>query len=156
MFPVLWLALIAAGRAQLPTAPFPVQQAPFQQRPQGLQSSFQRQRQQAPGQGIFPAQGTPLNPLNPLNPNPLNPLTPIGAAVQNPYRYNQYSQQLQQNYVPITAYLNELNLDGSFSYGYAAADGTTAQAQGYVKNLGYGEGVEAQVSSIPFFYKRFP
>lgn len=81
--------------------------------------------------------------------NPLaNPLAPpiTGAGLQNPYtRYNQYQQQ---NYVPITAYQNELNLDGSFSYGYSSADGTTAQAQGYVKNLGYGEGVEAQVGSF--------
>lgn len=136
---LLMLSLLASTRAQLPSALF--QQSPFQQRQQqGLQQQqqtpFQRQRQQQ--QGLFPSQGNPLNPLAPLTP----PITPLGAGIQNPY--NRY----QQNYVPITAYQNDLNLDGSFSYGYAAADGTTAQAQGYVKNLGYGEGVEAQVSVV--------
>lgn len=138
---MLMLSLLGSTRAQLPSAPF--QQSPFQQRQQqGLQQQpqqtpFQRQRQQQ--QGLFPSQANPLNPLAPLAP----PITPLAAGIQNPY--NRY-QQYQQNYVPITAYQNDLNLDGSFSYGYAAADGTTAQAQGYVKNLGYGEGVEAQVS----------
>lgn len=140
---LLLLVLCDSGRAQLPSAPF--QQSPFQQRQQGVlqqQTPFQRQRQQPiAGQGLFPSQGSALNPLAALAP----PITPLQAGVQSPYnRYNQY----QQNYVPITAYQNDLNLDGSFSYGYAAADGTTAQAQGYVKNLGYGEGVEAQVSVL--------
>ncbi|TDG50801.1 hypothetical protein AWZ03_002790 [Drosophila navojoa] len=144
---LVFCVLIAVGHAQLPNAPF--QQTPFQQRqlqqqqqpqqPQPPPPPFQRQRQQPPGQGLFPVQANPLTPLSPLN-----PLTP------NPYsRYNQYAQQ---NYVPITAYQNDLNLDGSFSYGYAAADGTTAQAQGYVKNLGYGEGVEAQVIQGSYSY----
>lgn len=57
-----------------------------------------------------------------------------------------------QNFVPITAYQNELNYDGSFSYGYSAGDGTTAQAQGYVKNLGLGEAVEAQVVQGSYSY----
>lgn len=140
---LLLLLLCDSGRAQLPSAPF--QQSPFQQRQQGVppfqrQRQQQQQQQQIAGQGLFPSQGSPLNPLAALAP----PITPLGAGVQNPY--NRYQQYPQQNYVPITAYQNDLNLDGSFSYGYAAADGTTAQAQGYVKNLGYGEGVEAQVS----------
>lgn len=54
--------------------------------------------------------------------------------------------------MPITAYQNELNYDGSFSYGYSSADGTTAQAQGFVKNLGLGEAVEAQVVQGSYSY----
>lgn len=141
-----WVACLLASlwfsvsQAQLPGTGFQGQrpQVPPLQPLQQQANPFQR-RQPNPvqGQGLFPGQRNPLNPLAP-------PLT--GAALQNPYtRYNQYQQQ---NYVPITAYQNELNLDGSFSYGYSSADGTTAQAQGYVKNLGYGEGVEAQVGLL--------
>lgn len=141
-----WVACLLASlwfsvsQAQLPGTGFQGQrpQVPPLQPLQQQANPFQR-RQPNPvqGQSLFPGQRNPLNPLAP-------PLT--GAALQNPYtRYNQYQQQ---NYVPITAYQNELNLDGSFSYGYSSADGTTAQAQGYVKNLGYGEGVEAQVSLL--------
>lgn len=43
-------------------------------------------------------------------------------------------------------------LDGSFAYGYASGDGTTAQAQGYVKNLGLGEDIEAQVVQGSYSY----
>lgn len=130
----LWLS---ACRAQLPGTGFqgqrPIQ--PLQQQNNPFQ---RRQPNPVQGQGLFPGQRNPLNPLT----NPLAPALTGAAGLQNPYnRYNQYNQ----NYVPITAYQNELNLDGSFSYGYSTADGTTAQAQGYVKNLGYGEGVEAQV-----------
>lgn len=66
--------------------------------------------------------------------------------------FRNYNPVTPGNYVPILAYQNDLNYDGSFSYGYASADGTTAQAQGYVKNLGYGESVEAQVVQGSYSY----
>jgi len=41
-----------------------------------------------------------------------------------------------------------LNIDGSFSYFYSAADGTQAQAQGYVKNLGLSDGIEPASAQV--------
>ncbi|XP_017474698.1 PREDICTED: signal transducer and activator of transcription C isoform X2 [Rhagoletis zephyria] len=118
-------------------------QSPFQRQQhtqlrQQLQQQQQQQQQPRQQQQGFP---NTLNTLQPLGTalggiSPISPLTGIGA----------------QNYVPITAYQNDLNYDGSFSYGYASADGTTAQAQGYVKNLGLGEDVEAQVVQGSYSY----
>ncbi|XP_073844643.1 uncharacterized protein [Musca autumnalis] len=118
-------------------------QSPFQRQTPNFQRQQLRQRQQLQLQQ--PQQQSPF-PVNPLAPgiNPLQPISPL--LPQNIYRnYN-------QNFVPITAYQNELNYDGSFQYGYAAGDGTTAQAQGYVKNLGLGEAVEAQVVQGSYSY----
>lgn len=55
------------------------------------------------------------------------------------------------NYIPITAYQNDMNFDGSFTYGYSAGDGTTAQAQGFIKNLGVNE-IESQVIQGSYSY----
>lgn len=55
------------------------------------------------------------------------------------------------NYIPITAYQNDMNFDGSFVYGYSAGDGTTAQAQGFIKNLGINE-IETQVIQGSYSY----
>lgn len=142
----------------------------FNQSPFQRQTPLQRQqiRQRQPPlqqQQLFP---TALNTLNPLT--TLQPITPILPQVsysqwslnrffnplvshfkQNIYNRN-FNQLNSQNFVPITAYQNELNYDGSFSYGYSAGDGTTAQAQGYVKNLGLGEAVEAQVVQGSYSY----
>uniref|UniRef100_T1GUD0 Uncharacterized protein n=1 Tax=Megaselia scalaris TaxID=36166 RepID=T1GUD0_MEGSC len=44
-----------------------------------------------------------------------------------------------------------MNFDGSFVYGYSAGDGTTAQAQGFIKNLGINE-IETQVIQGSYSY----
>lgn len=44
-----------------------------------------------------------------------------------------------------------MNFDGSFTYGYSAGDGTTAQAQGFIKNLGVNE-IESQVIQGSYSY----
>lgn len=76
--------------------------------------------------------------------------TPLPAIVTPP-TYRGFQQYNQQGFVPITAYQNDLNYDGSFSYGYSSADGTTAQAQGYIKNPGVKD-LEAQVVQGSYSY----
>ncbi|XP_054738896.1 uncharacterized protein LOC129244988 isoform X1 [Anastrepha obliqua] len=126
-------------------------QSPFQRQQQTqlrqqLQQQQQQQHQQRQQQQGFP------NSLNTLQPvGAISPISQLSGIVpQSPFRI--YNRLDQPNYVPITAYQNDLNYDGSFSYGYASADGTTAQAQGYVKNLGLGEDVEAQVVQGSYSY----
>ncbi|XP_055856045.1 mediator of RNA polymerase II transcription subunit 12-like [Episyrphus balteatus] len=76
--------------------------------------------------------------------------TPLPPIVTPP-TYRGYQQYNPQGFVPITAYQNEINYDGSFAYGYSSGDGTTAQAQGYIKNPGVKD-LEAQVVQGSYSY----
>uniref|UniRef100_A0A1A9X159 Endocuticle structural glycoprotein SgAbd-2 n=1 Tax=Glossina brevipalpis TaxID=37001 RepID=A0A1A9X159_9MUSC len=140
----IWVQLSHCQQSALFTQPAYQRQSAFQR-----QQLRQRQQiQQQPQQQIF--SNTGLNPLNPLT--SLNSLSPVTSSVISQNQFRNYNQVNPQNFIPITAYQNEINYDGSFSYGYAAGDGTTAQAQGYVKNLGLGEAVEAQVVQGSYSY----
>ncbi|KAL9913737.1 uncharacterized protein ACN427_002345 [Glossina fuscipes fuscipes] len=140
---IIWVQLSNCQQNALFTQPAFQRQSAFQR-----QQLRQRQQLQQPQQQIFSSNG--LNALNPLT--PLNSLSPVANPVLSQNQFRNYNQVNPQNFIPITAYQNEINYDGSFSYGYAAGDGTTAQAQGYVKNLGLGEAVEAQVVQGSYSY----
>ncbi|XP_055387537.1 serum response factor homolog A-like [Condylostylus longicornis] len=116
----------------------------------GLQTSFNTlQTQQQPQRQVFGNQQQfPFNQQNIYNRQ--QPYSPL--LQQTPYNSRLgYSQINPQNFVPITGYQNELNYDGSFVYGYSAGDGTTAQAQGYIKNLGVKD-LETQVVQGSYSY----
>ncbi|XP_067000873.2 endocuticle structural glycoprotein SgAbd-2 [Anabrus simplex] len=56
-----------------------------------------------------------------------------------------------QQYVPIIAYNNEHNFDGSYRYNYETGNGIIANEQGYLKNAGYPD-IEAQVAQGSYSY----
>ncbi|KAJ9574163.1 hypothetical protein L9F63_008419, partial [Diploptera punctata] len=61
----------------------------------------------------------------------------------------QYTGNLQQ--VPILAYNNEVNFDGTYRYNYETGNGIAAQEQGYLKNPGQKD-LEAQVATGSYSY----
>ncbi|KAK7867377.1 hypothetical protein R5R35_008922 [Gryllus longicercus] len=68
---------------------------------------------------------------------------------QNQYR-NQYSNPNAQ--IPILAYRNDVNYDGSYAYSYQTGNGIQAEEQGYLKNAGAGPEREAQTAQGSFSY----
>ncbi|CAD7076735.1 unnamed protein product [Hermetia illucens] len=93
-----------------------------------------------------------------FNQNPFNRIQPPFPRFNTQPVYqppilpqNIYRPYSPQNYVPITSYQNDVSFDGSFAYGYSSGDGTTAQAQGYLKNAGQKD-LEAQVVQGSYSY----
>ncbi|XP_063220025.1 endocuticle structural glycoprotein SgAbd-2-like [Bacillus rossius redtenbacheri] len=71
------------------------------------------------------------------------------VAVSQKYNYNYNPASLRE--VPILAYNNEVNPDGSYRWNYETGNGIAAQEQGYLKNPGQKD-LEAQVAEGSFSY----
>lgn len=57
-----------------------------------------------------------------------------------------------QNVVPIIAYSNDLNPDGSYQYSYQTGDGISAQAQGSVRPTGSKDAENSVATSVQGSY----
>ncbi|XP_067000872.2 endocuticle structural glycoprotein SgAbd-2 [Anabrus simplex] len=76
----------------------------------------------------------------------------VVAAIARPQFAQYYNQPSYKQQVPILAYSNEVNPDGSYAYNYQTGDGINAQESGYLKNAGAGPEREAQTVQGSFSY----
>nr|CAD7395294.1 unnamed protein product [Timema poppensis] len=76
-------------------------------------------------------------------------LVALFVSVVSAQKYNYNPSSLRD--VPILAYNNEVNIDGSYKWNYETGNGIVAQEQGYLKNPGQKD-LEAQVAQGSYSY----
>nr|CAD7394313.1 unnamed protein product [Timema cristinae] len=76
-------------------------------------------------------------------------LVALFVSVVSAQKYNYNPSSLRD--VPILAYNNDVNIDGSYKWNYETGNGIVAQEQGYLKNPGQKD-LEAQVAQGSYSY----